>query len=86
MTSHKAKTITMREWREIMQVPKVYDAFMDHPQRLSVNDFTTFVYGAKFYPFGEDGMIYYTLIGIYRSAVTTMILEREVGGKLKVKK
>jgi len=87
MTSYKAKTITMNEWREIMQVPAVWSIFMGNPERLSVHEITDFVYGAKFFPNGEEeGTMYYTLVGVYPKQQVLVMLERTPNGKLKMMK
>ena len=76
----------MWELRELMQMPAVWNTFMDHPERHSAEDFTEFVYGAKFYPFGEDeGVIYYTLVAMYKKSQALIIVERNKNGDLKVK-
>ena len=86
MTSYKAKTITIREWQDLMQTPLVWNTFMDHPERLSAQDFMDFVYGAKFFPFGEEeGVIYYTLVAMFNKSQALIVVERDRNGDLEVK-
>lgn len=87
MTSCKAQTITINEWREIYQVPDVWKTFMDHPERHSVNELTDFVFGAKFFPFGVENIdtIYYTLVAVFPKSQVFMVLERLDNGPIRVK-
>ena len=87
MTSCKAQTITINEWREIYQVPAVWKTFMDHPERLSVNELTDFVFGAKFFPFGVENSdtIYYTLVAVFPKSQVSLVLERIDNGSIAVK-
>jgi len=76
----------MKEWREIYQVPAVWKTFMEHPERLSPQELTDFVYGAKFWPnWYDNDTMYYTLIGIFPKSQVTLVLERTDNGPLKVK-
>ncbi len=77
----------MDEWREIMNIREVWDTFMDHPERLSVNELTDFVFGAKFFPFGVENSdtIYYTLVAVFPKSQVSLVLERLDNGSITVK-
>jgi len=77
----------MNEWREMYNVPAVWKNFMDHPERLSVQDLADFVFGAKFYPFGVENSdtIYYTLVAVFPKSQVSMMLERVDNGAITVK-
>lgn len=87
MTSYKAEVITISEWREIYQVPEVWKTFMDHPERLSVDELTDFVFGAKFFPFGTENSdtIYYTLVAVFPKSHVSLVLQRLDNGPIQAK-